>query len=834
MAKRYNYGFSRKSTKNADALINGLFKLGASMASAYAKEAKRQQREKQRQVAAYNRFVAQNEREQIRHQKQIEISLRREQREREKALREAERARKQQAKLQEQRQLEEEIAEIEDDNILWTTIHSFIDGVVSKDDINKAIAKIDNEQNNIVENGLFKKDFPSLDSARQQAQKKADQEFDIDKAQKELFKANSSLESVKFDELEPTTETIQSELWEEAKEKIKAFFPWTQKKLRKEYVAEQLDLRYKEAHDKWQLHQNEYNRQHDQLLSVVNAKKEALDKVTKEKKAFIIDHTRKLHDSEITAWETEKREFYNMNRQNLQNVIDGDKDYIIAAIGSVFPDDDLPMEYFVDFAYDEENKRVLVDLDLPEIEDIPDKKITLTPTGKKSIRMKGQTDLRSDYVNCVLGLSMYVAHSIFNVSLVIEEVEICAFTQRKEANSAVATDQYVYVVRYNREMFAKMNFNRLSPIQIMDFFPHHFNMTKGFDMKQIELDTAYEKMDTFIVADYEFFISNLPPEPAKPQAAINQKNSASTSSTVSSPNDLYIDDAPVETFSQSSKFLSDIYKFIDNLSKDSGVNKHANNLNGVQITWTAGNFTGDGDTRTYRGKLFFCSIVDLFRCLEQMHINMNTFTPPTYPFACYAIKIYGQLDIQYYMLSKYDQVYHSLINMFKPMSKNILVPNHVFLLAEVLFDYYNDMRWYNQYLSLIGQFIDIVRSSVQSSDTNRKYIDNYVKNLNQKGLNIKINNSNSSHKMSNNNNPNVDMSSLDPLFKEAARLIVSIQMGSTSFLQRKLTIGYNRAVTLMDQLEAAGIVGQANGSKAREVFYTDLNSLETIFKKYGL
>ena len=189
MARRYYYGYSRKSTKNADALINGLFKVGVSMASAYAKEAKRQQREKQRQVAAYNRFVAQNERELIRHQKQVEISLRREQREREKALREAERARKQQAKLQEQRQLEEEIAEIEDDNLLWTTVHTFIDGVVTEEDINDAIAKVDYEQNNIVKDGLFKKERPTSDSARIQAQRKADKEFDIDTAQKELFKA---------------------------------------------------------------------------------------------------------------------------------------------------------------------------------------------------------------------------------------------------------------------------------------------------------------------------------------------------------------------------------------------------------------------------------------------------------------------------------------------------------------------------------------------------------------------------------------------------------------------------------------------------------------------
>ena len=63
----------------------------------------------------------------------------------------------------------------------------------------------------------------------------------------------------------------------------------------------------------------------------------------------------------------------------------------------------------------------------------------------------------------------------------------------------------------------------------------------------------------------------------------------------------------------------------------------------------------------------------------------------------------------------------------------------------------------------------------------------------------------------------VDMSHLDPMFEDAARLIVSEQNGSTSMIQRKFSIGYNRAGRLMDQLEKAGVVGPAKGSKPREV-----------------
>lgn len=71
-----------------------------------------------------------------------------------------------------------------------------------------------------------------------------------------------------------------------------------------------------------------------------------------------------------------------------------------------------------------------------------------------------------------------------------------------------------------------------------------------------------------------------------------------------------------------------------------------------------------------------------------------------------------------------------------------------------------------------------------------------------------------------------DSSDRDQLFEDAARLIVMHQQGSTSLIQRKLKLGYNRAGRIIDQLEAAGIVGPFEGSKAREVLYPDEYSLE--------
>jgi S-DNA-T family DNA segregation ATPase FtsK/SpoIIIE len=80
----------------------------------------------------------------------------------------------------------------------------------------------------------------------------------------------------------------------------------------------------------------------------------------------------------------------------------------------------------------------------------------------------------------------------------------------------------------------------------------------------------------------------------------------------------------------------------------------------------------------------------------------------------------------------------------------------------------------------------------------------------------------------------IDTGEIDQMFMEAATLIVQHQIGSTSLIQRKLKLGYNRAGRLMDQLEEFGIVGTAIGSKAREVKVRTTEELNPIFQRMGL
>jgi S-DNA-T family DNA segregation ATPase FtsK/SpoIIIE len=76
------------------------------------------------------------------------------------------------------------------------------------------------------------------------------------------------------------------------------------------------------------------------------------------------------------------------------------------------------------------------------------------------------------------------------------------------------------------------------------------------------------------------------------------------------------------------------------------------------------------------------------------------------------------------------------------------------------------------------------------------------------------------------------MTHLDPLFEDAARLIIQSQEDSTGLIHRKFAIDYNRAGRLMDQLEKAGIVGEAQGCKPRDVLIMDDTSLENLLSQW--
>ena len=81
------------------------------------------------------------------------------------------------------------------------------------------------------------------------------------------------------------------------------------------------------------------------------------------------------------------------------------------------------------------------------------------------------------------------------------------------------------------------------------------------------------------------------------------------------------------------------------------------------------------------------------------------------------------------------------------------------------------------------------------------------------------------------NSKSFSLADMDDILQDAARLVVETQHGSTSMIQRRMKLGYNRAGRIMDQLEGLGIVGPAEGSKPREVLFYSMDELNTFFQK---
>ena len=515
------FGMNRRANKT----VNSIVKAGVRAAKAWEREAKAQQRAHERQQAAYQRYLIQEERNRIkaikarevaerRDEREREAAIRRQERERAKAERERQKAAQIKAKNDEIQRIEAEMNAINEENTLWCSIHHYIDPIITNADIEKAITDCLAERADIKSNNLFTTGYPTKTPFIVRADLEAENKFRVKayeinvKEEKKDF-CNTEKEYNMILGEEPTKDAIILELTDTAAKTIKAFWPWKEKRLRKEFVEKRADITYYERHSEWQKRRDEYKQAVSKAAERLAERKTSLAEQKKLREEYIAQRSEELFQTELVTWTEQRNQFFDTYLQTMSNLIEGDRDYVLNAINDAFSSDaeELPVEYFLEISYDEINGKVIVDLDLPEIEDIPQNKIVVSPSGKRSIKSKSQTNLREDYAHCVCGLSMYVAGIIFNTCIKIKEVEISGFTQRCGENSALATDQYVLLVRYTREQFIEIAFEQLTSLEIINFFKHNMDMTKSFVLKEINLDKAREKMEAFLPAVYGEYIA---------------------------------------------------------------------------------------------------------------------------------------------------------------------------------------------------------------------------------------------------------------------------------------------------------------------------------------
>lgn len=690
-----------------------------------------------------------------------------------------------------------------------------ISSIVTIEDINQAISKCEYEQQHNIKDGLFKTEYPDKSVFEQQAQEEAEKTYKFDIIDAEIEEAKKSVATIatSFSEEEPTPQSLTSELEEQARQNVKAFLPWKQKRLRHEYVEARLDGLFSERHSAWQRKADEYKVRLNNANALLEEKRKEHDDKMHEKRDFVRRRSFEMFNAAVEKWEQERNEFLNIYHQTMQNVIDGDKDYINKAIDSALVNDvdELPMEYFVDYAYDETNGRVLVDLDFPEIEDVPVKKINLTSSGKRSIRTKSQINMREDYAKCICGLSMYVASLIFNVSLKIKEVEICGFTQRKSNNSALTSDQYILLVNFSRDLFQRIVFTNFSSIEILNFFKHNIEMSKSFVFKELDLGSAYEKMETYATADYDEYVKNHP---------LNNKVNIESPKTISNDEDLSSQWQPTsttyETFLMSETFSDNMRTYIKDLTTNDAINKHLEGLNGIIIHDTNGELMklGTCDTSTFAGRIIFCVFIDLYRIIRMLDIDTSKLSQSLYPFALYINKCFvDNAKIGYSTIHLMEPVVATFTTMVDPMLNRIPTPDKYFLIYYMTYDY-EDLSWNKRYVSLLQEYVKIVAASIRNDISKKRCLKNLMEKL--KELDIT------------GNSAYIDRQNLDPLLEQAACAIVEAGVGSTSLIQRKFSIGYNRAGRIMDQLERLGIIGHPEGAKPRDVLIKDLQKVHDL------
>lgn len=287
-------------------------------------------------------------------------------------------------------------------------------------------------------------------------------EFSVTKAleniQPEEYEKNT------FASIEPTVESVRSQLENEAKEKVTSLLFWTLKRKREQYVCTNLQERYNETHDSWSKEKKEFDEYEDGF-----------------KKEF----------DEQSRRECEEK------KTELQNIFNGELNYVDNKIENILSQIELPVEFSIDYEYHPEECSIYIDLDLPEIEDMPNEVAKTLKSGKVSVKAKTQKQAALDYSTCVCGLAFFFSGMFFNVSTKIKQICISGYTQRLNKKTNVINNDYVFSVQFDRDTFSRIDYRNINPVEQIQRFPHLLNITASNVMKTINpQDTLQPPLDS--------------------------------------------------------------------------------------------------------------------------------------------------------------------------------------------------------------------------------------------------------------------------------------------------------------------------------------------------
>lgn len=175
---------------------------------------------------------------------------------------------------------------------------------------------------------------------------------------------------------------------------------------------------------------------------------------------------------------------YNSIKEKLEGIIRGDVSIVENEIKTWLSTVELPIDFDLQFEY---NKNTLmVDLDLPEIEDMPTEKAAKLANGTVKKKNKTQKEIKEDYVNCVFGLAVFFASNLFNLSPSIKNIVLSGYTQRRNQKTGDIQDDYVYSIKFLRDVFEKRDNLQEKPLDFCMKFENRCNITSTMIMKTIK------------------------------------------------------------------------------------------------------------------------------------------------------------------------------------------------------------------------------------------------------------------------------------------------------------------------------------------------------------
>lgn len=240
----------------------------------------------------------------------------------------------------------------------------------------------------------------------------------------------------------PTKEGIRAELEREAETKVTGLF-FLVGQQRRRYVEENLEMRYSQALDDWE-------KARDSLLASWKEERLAADRAA--------------------AQEHENQKGF------MRALIDGEESAVCEVFDSWIDGCELPVEMNVSYDWNQGTGTMLLDVDLPEIEDLAQTRLVKTDAGNLKEKKKTQEELRVEYSRLVFGLAVFVVSHAFNVSPAIRRILISAYTQRRDKEGDL-NDDYIYSIRFTRDMFEQRDVSRVDPREFCLSAENRCNMT---------------------------------------------------------------------------------------------------------------------------------------------------------------------------------------------------------------------------------------------------------------------------------------------------------------------------------------------------------------------